>query len=289
MCLIAIYLSVAVSFGSEVHLEALGGSASDSGLEDESQTLSDSKFKESISDISLESSVRSKDSVVGDFSEISTGVSSGVQSETSSVSGEDNVEEAEEEDAEEDGLTLPSSYNDGGYVNIGEEDINRARRLTSVTSVSDIPENENEELDLAEMERMMSITSYDAKEAIERYFNIDAIACSGVPILHCVRLMCSFLLAGRAGQVLPDSRTRVSVKLLALNCLGHALTIYPEAFLARVMPDEESDATNEEDAANSEQLVRDCCLFTEHSDPQVRGMISVVAGQFIKAALCKSG
>ena len=272
-----------------MNLDSLGSVTNDSGLEDESQVSSEAKFKESISDVSLDGSVRSKDSAVGDYSEASSNVSPGMQSDTESDNSEDNVEEATEEEAEEEGLMLPSSYTDGGYVNIGEEDINRARRLTSVTSVSDIPENE--ELDLDEMERLMSITSYDAKEAIERYFNIDAIACSGVPILHCVRLMCSFLLAGTAGKVLPDSRTRVSVKSLALNCLGHALAIYPEAFLARVMPDDASDATDddEDDMTNSEQLVRDCCLFTGHSDPQIRGMIASVAGKFIKAALCKSG
>ena len=272
-----------------MHLDILGSIASDSGLEDESQAAGEMKLKESISEVSLESSVRSKDSAVGDISEISGGTSSEVQSETSTDSGDDEVEETAEEEVEEDGLTLPSSYTDGGYVNIGEEDVNRAKRLASVSSVSDIPENENEDLDLEEMERLMSITSYDAKEAIERYFNIDAIACSGVPILHCVRLMCSFLLAGKAGQVLPDSRTRVSVKSLALNCLGHALAIFPEAFLARVMPDDESDSTNESDTTNSDQLVRDCCLFVEHSDPQIRGMIANVASLFIKAALRESG
>ena len=274
-----------------MHLDALGSCANDSGLEDDSQTSSEVKFKGSTSEISLESSIRSKDSTVGELSEMSPAVSSGVQSETSSDSGEDEVEEAGEEEAVEDGLTLPSSYTDGGYVNIGEEDINRVNRLTRETSVSDIPENGNEDIDLEEMERMMSITSYDAKEAIERYFNIDAIACSGVPILHCVRLMCSFLLAGKAGRVLPDSLTRVTVKSLALNCLGHALAIYPEAFLARVLPDDddESYASNEEEIVNSEQLVRDCCLFKEHSDPQIRGMIANVAGQFIEAALRKSG
>lgn len=280
------YDCFAVSFGSEMHLDILGSYASDSGLEDES-----SRLKDSLSEVSMESSYRSKDSALGDASEISE-----AQSEISvdDIDDEGEAEEtAEEEIEEEDGLTLPSSYTDGGYVNIGEEDVNRVKGLASMTSVSDIPENENEneEVDLEEMERLMSISSYDAKEAIERFFNIDAIACTGMPILHCVRLMCSFLLAGKVGKVLPDSRTRVSVKSLALSCLGHALTIYPEAFLARVMPDEEEDSqkTDELELTNSDQCVRDCCLLAEHSDPQIRGMIANVAGLFIKAALCKSG
>ena len=280
---------VSVTFGSEMHLDVLGHYASDSGLEEDSQASSGGLLRESLSSVSLESSTRSKDSAVGDISEISGGVSSEVQSEASTDSEEGDADETAEEETEEDGLTLPSSYTDGGFVNIGEEDVSRVTRLESVTSISDIPENENEEVDLEEMERMMSITSYDAKEAIERYFNIDAIACTGVPMLHCVRLMCSFLLAGKVGKVLPDSRTRVSVKSLTLNCLGQALSIYPEAFIARVMPEETGDATQSDQGGNSEQCVRDCCLFVEHSDPQIRGMIASVAGVFIKAALCKSG
>ena len=237
----------------------------------------------------------SKDSAFGDISEVSGTMSADPRSEKSTDSENSSIDQGEEEgenegENEDQGLSLPSSYTDGGFVNIDEKDVDRARRFASVSSVSDIPENENEEVDLADLERMMSITSYDAEEAIERYFNIDAIACSGLPILHCVRLMCSFLLAGKAGKMLPDSLTRVSVKSLALNCLSHALAIYPGAFLARVMPEEaEKVIEDESDSERSEQCVRDCLLFAEHTDPQIRGMVANIAGLFLKAALCESG
>lgn len=274
-----------------MNLDILGGETTDSGLEEETQSIGDTKLRENLSELSLEASTRSKDSAFGEISEVSGTISVETRSEKSTDSESINIDQGEEEGENEDqGLSLPSSYTDGGFVNIDEKDVDRASRFASVSSVSDIPENGNEEVDLADLERMMSITSYDAEEAIERYFNIDAIACSGVPILHCVRLMCSFLLAGRVGKMLPDSLTRVSVKSLALNCLSHALAIYPEALLARVMP-EQAEKGDEEgnDSEKSEQCVRDCLLFAEHTDPQIRGMVGNIAGLFLKAVLCQSG
>ncbi len=249
------------------------------------------KLKENISDISLDSQTQSlKDSAFGETSEFSGSISTEPRSGANTDSETDSIETAEDEtEVEEEGLVLPSSYTDAGYVNIDEADISKTGRLASISSVSDIPDNDNEQIDLEQMERMMSITSYDAQTAIERYFNIDAIACTGVPILHCVRLMCSFLLAGKSGSLLPDARTRVSVKSLALSCLSHALSVYPEAFLARVMPDGETLDVLEKTDNNSEQCVRDCLLFADHLDQQIRGMVSNVAGNYVKAALLVSG
>eukprot|EP00794_Sanderia_malayensis_P005415 gene5415-6091_t len=288
---------IGAHFGSELSLDTIGTEAGDSGLEEDTQSSNEVRMKENFSEASLDSQTTSlRDSACDEISEIS---GSTEQQPEIMVEGEDSgsieTGEDEQDNEEDNGLVLPSSYTDAGYVNIDEADVNSTRRLTSLSSVSDIPDNENEQIDLAEMERMMSITSYDAQAAIERYFNIDAIACSGVPILHCVRLMCSFLLAGTPGTLLPDSRTRVSMKSLALSCLGHALAIYPEAFLARVMPDSEnSDTAGEnEDASGaikrSDQSVRDCLLFADHFDQQLRGMVCNVAASYIKAAICVSG
>ena len=57
-------------------------------------------------------------------------------------------------------------------------------------------------------------------------FNFDPVTCDGVPILHCVRLLCSFLLSGEPGQTLPDKKARVSIKSLALNCTQYHWSPY---------------------------------------------------------------
>ena len=288
VCNELLFIFTEASYGSELNLDALG-SEEDSGLEEESQSIGDLKLKENLSNMSLDSQ-SFKDSA---YEESVAIPSAEPQSQATTDSETGSIDKAEEEtETEEDGLMLPSSYTDAGYVNIDEKDVDNASRLTSLSSVSDIPDNENELAVFEQMTRLMSMTSYDAEAAIERYFNIDAIACDGVPILHCVRLMCSFLLAGKPGTLLPDSRTRVSVKSLALNCLSQALSIYPEAFLAKVMPEESPSAVKASEYSGpklSEQCVRDCLLFEDHGDPQIRGMISHVAGSYIKAALCQSG
>ncbi len=282
-CFITLRFHSSASLGSELSLDVLGSEVNDSGLEDDA-TGTSGKIKENLSDASIDSQSL-KDSAYGEVSEISGSMTTESPSEATTDCESDSVDIAEEEnEAEESGLVLPSSYTDAGYVNIDEGDVHHPRESTSL---SDIPDNENEQVDLEQMVRLMSVNSYDAEAAIERYFNIDAIACSGVPMLHCVRLMCSFLLAGKPGSLLPDSRTRVSVKSLALGCLSHALDIYPEAFLARVMPEEGAD--NVKDSHLSEQCVRDCLLFAEHVDQQIRGMVSLVVGNYVNAALCQSG
>jgi len=56
-----------------------------------------------------------------------------------------------------------------------------------------------------------------------------------VPLVHCVRLLCSsFLLTGHKQGLLPDRLVRVSVKTLALGCVGAAVSLHPAVFLVRL-------------------------------------------------------
>ena len=56
-----------------------------------------------------------------------------------------------------------------------------------------------------------------------------------VPLVHCVRLLCSrFLLTGHKQGLLPDRLVRVSVKTLALGCVGSAVSLHPAVFLVRL-------------------------------------------------------
>ena len=54
-----------------------------------------------------------------------------------------------------------------------------------------------------------------------------------VPLKYCCRLLASsFLLTGTPGELMPDKLCRVSVKSLALNCLGNVLKLYPKLMFA---------------------------------------------------------
>lgn len=143
--------------------------------------------------------------------------------------------------------------------------------------------NQGEDEDVAF--RTESISSQDVRAHLERSFQVEAVACKGVPLIHCVRLMCSFLLSGHPGQVLPDASVRVSVKSLALSCTARALRLCPEAFFVKVLPDEEIETKSD---ASQVQLVRDILLYSSHPDPQLRGSLSLVVGNLIKAALIKA-
>ena len=147
------------------------------------------------------------------------------------------------------------------------------------SSFLDIQEENGSQTSLDDIFRHESFSSNVVQAVIERQFNIDAVACTGVPLLNCVRLLCSFLLSGEPGKVLPDSSTRVSVKSLALHCIGSALNLYPEALLAKVMP------TELQMEGSSKQLVRDIFVLQSHEDPQIKGSVAAVIGHFVKSAM----
>ena len=257
--------------------------------------VQDGSMQDSLSEMSSDSQSQSlQDSAYGGTSEkTSTPIPSVDDSEVDDASKSANASDDEGEAALE-GLSLPRTYTDAtdaSFVDIDAETLDIPRTYSNEskqTAVSDIPEDGGAPEEIEHMLRLMSITSYDAEVAIERHFNIDAVACNTMPILHCVRLMCSFLLAGEPGTLLPDSKTRVSVKSLALSCISHALQIYPEAFLARVMPEDDKQEVKENSVAESKQYVRDCLLLATHADPQIRGMVAGLAGSFIQAALSTS-
>ena len=65
--------------------------------------------------------------------------------------------------------------------------------------------------------------------------DVGSMTDSELPLVHCVRLLCSkFLLTGHKQGLVPDRLVRVSVKTLALGCVGAAIALHPAAFLVRV-------------------------------------------------------
>ncbi|KAJ8272123.1 hypothetical protein COCON_G00109820 [Conger conger] len=104
------------------------------------------------------------------------------------------------------------------------------------------------------------------------------------PLVHCVRLLsASFLLTGHRNGLVPDRDVRVSVKTLAVSCVGAASALHPEVFfntlyrepLQGLHPDEQ-------------QYITDILQFVEHGDPQIRGATAVLCGAVIYSILNKT-
>ncbi|KAK7166049.1 hypothetical protein R3I93_005972 [Phoxinus phoxinus] len=105
------------------------------------------------------------------------------------------------------------------------------------------------------------------------------------PLVHCVRLLsASFLLTGQRNVgLVPDNEVRVSVKALAVSCVGAAAALLPEAFFNKLylqpldgqQPDEQ-------------QYISDLLQYIEHGDPQIRGATAILCGALIQAIQLKT-
>ncbi|XP_028973894.2 huntingtin isoform X2 [Esox lucius] len=104
------------------------------------------------------------------------------------------------------------------------------------------------------------------------------------PLVHCVRLLsASFLLTGQRNGVVPDKEVRVSVKALAVSCIGAAAALHPEAFFNPLYLEPLDGVTQEE-----QQYISDVLSLVDHADPQIRGTTAILTGAVIQAALTKT-
>ncbi|XP_024914358.1 huntingtin isoform X2 [Cynoglossus semilaevis] len=104
------------------------------------------------------------------------------------------------------------------------------------------------------------------------------------PLVHCVRLLgASFLRTGQKNGVIPDKEVRVSVKALAVSCVGAAAALLPEAFFNSLYLEPLDGIPVEE-----QQFVSDVLCLIDHGDPQIRGATAILCGAVIQAALTKS-
>uniref|UniRef100_A0A8D0L1P4 Huntingtin n=1 Tax=Sphenodon punctatus TaxID=8508 RepID=A0A8D0L1P4_SPHPU len=104
-------------------------------------------------------------------------------------------------------------------------------------------------------------------------------------LVHCGRLLsASFLLTGEKGALVPDKDVRVSVKALAISCVGAAIALHPESFFSKLykMPLESVEEDYEE------QYVSDVLNYIDHGDPQIRGATALLCGTIVYSFLNKS-
>uniref|UniRef100_A0A1A7XTR7 Huntingtin n=2 Tax=Iconisemion striatum TaxID=60296 RepID=A0A1A7XTR7_9TELE len=104
------------------------------------------------------------------------------------------------------------------------------------------------------------------------------------PLVHCVRLLAaSFLLSGQKNDLIPDKEVRVSVKALAVSCVGAAAALHPEAFFNSLYLEPLDGVPVEE-----RQYVSDVLCLIAHGDPQIRGATAILCAAVIQAALTKT-
>ncbi|EPY80841.1 hypothetical protein CB1_000531010 [Camelus ferus] len=103
------------------------------------------------------------------------------------------------------------------------------------------------------------------------------------PLVHCVRLLsASFLLTGEKNALAPDRDVRVSVKALALSCVGAAVALHPESFFSTLykVPLDTVECPDE-------QYVSDVLNYIDHGDPQVRGATAILCGTLVSSILSR--
>ncbi|MFT7807444.1 huntingtin isoform X1 [Arapaima gigas] len=136
-----------------------------------------------------------------------------------------------------------------------------------------------EVVELAELETKASSPASRIKGEIGHYTDHKV-----EPLVHCIRLLsASFLLTGQNNGLVPDKEIRVSVKALALSCVGTAAALLPEAFFNKLYCE-----LLEGQPPNEQQYITDILKYIDHGDPQIRGATAIMCGTVITSVLNKT-
>lgn len=115
--------------------------------------------------------------------------------------------------------------------------------------------------------------------------DIGSFTDAAVALEYCCRFIAkSFLLTGHPNHLIPDKSVRISVKSLALSCISSILNHYPRVFLMYL---DRNSAKSAVDSAKMQQI-SDVLLFSDHGDPQLRGNVNCLIGNFIKSVIVHS-
>lgn len=91
--------------------------------------------------------------------------------------------------------------------------------------------------------------------------------------------------SGQKGYKKPDNEVRVSVKVLAINCLVNLVKISPDIFFLPLS----HDASELDTDANEHQKIEDLCLYASHNDPLMRGSTFVLIGSVLESLVVRTG
>uniref|UniRef100_A0A7N8X764 Huntingtin n=1 Tax=Mastacembelus armatus TaxID=205130 RepID=A0A7N8X764_9TELE len=83
--------------------------------------------------------------------------------------------------------------------------------------------------------------------------------------------------------LITDKEVRVSVKALAVSCIGAAAALHPEAFFNSLYLEPLDGIPTDE-----QQYITDVLGLINHGDPQIRGATAILCGAIIQAALTKT-
>uniref|UniRef100_A0A3Q3WBD7 Uncharacterized protein n=1 Tax=Mola mola TaxID=94237 RepID=A0A3Q3WBD7_MOLML len=104
-----------------------------------------------------------------------------------------------------------------------------------------------------------------------------------VGIFYVAYFLLYFMLFFFNPGLVPDKEVRVSVKALAVSCVGAAAALHPEAFFNSLYL-EPLDGI----PAGEQQYISDILGLVSHGDPQIRGATAILCAAIIQAALTKT-
>ena len=88
------------------------------------------------------------------------------------------------------------------------------------------------------------------------------------------KLIClKYLLKGVSNQLIEDDEVRISIKSLALSCFSSIVYIYPQVLYLEIRN------------GNIFQQLSDVLQFSNHSDPNLRGQVAIIIGNFFDQVL----
>ncbi|KAB7506584.1 hypothetical protein Anas_00289, partial [Armadillidium nasatum] len=203
----------------------------------------------------------------------------------------------------QDGMKQDSDLNPNTPDSIDEDEIDKATLVGSVYSDIEMGTVEDTSLLLGRKEieigsssslgrkrKQLSQENTSGKESNKSSFssdepkvcgNIGAFTDDDLPVRYLVRFLCSsFLFTGYPGSLMADQISKVSIKVLSLNCVGLAITLQPSLMTETLFIVDENTDVKEEP-----QRIEDVLLFHEHPDPQVQSSIGFLIGNFIRSSL----
>ncbi|CAG9829715.1 unnamed protein product [Diabrotica balteata] len=178
--------------------------------------------------------------------------------------------------------------NFGGLNQLNKEHFITQRKAHSIENT----------LDILSFSENSSEKSYCGADSEEKLLNLDVciqeievgnLLDATTPLIYCIRLITKlFLLNGIPENYISDKVVRVSVKFLAISCLSSLFNLYPKGLFMYL---DKNYSQNMKSKRISCQKISDILLLRNHIDPQLRGAIRNLLGNYLKVVshLCEGG